>query len=81
MMAIAINETMHTPPTREPAIRDSCCPSSDLYSSGDINTHDTHTLINSRSYCDGDDNSYIHTAEHLGEVKHAPDSFLSPHRT
>lgn len=33
MMPMAINETMHTPPTKEPAIRESCCPSSDLYSS------------------------------------------------
>lgn len=33
-MAIAISETMQTPPTSEPAIRESCCPNSDLYSSG-----------------------------------------------
>lgn len=35
MMAIATNETIHTPPTREPAIKESCCPSSDLYSSAE----------------------------------------------
>lgn len=33
IMAIATSETMQTPPTKDPAIRDSCCPSSDLYSS------------------------------------------------
>lgn len=39
MMVIAINETMHTPPTKEPAISESCCPSSDLYSSTNVHTH------------------------------------------
>ena len=39
MMAIATNETIHTPPTKEPAIRESCCPSSDLYSSAETHTH------------------------------------------
>lgn len=39
MMAIATNDTMHTPPTKEPAIRESCCPSSDLYSSAETHTH------------------------------------------
>lgn len=38
MMAIAISETMQTPPTSEPAIRESCCPNSDLYSSGNRHT-------------------------------------------
>lgn len=35
MMAIATSETIHTPPTKEPAIKESCCPSSDLYSSAE----------------------------------------------
>lgn len=39
MMVIAINETMHTPPTKEPAISESCCPNSDLYSSANMHRH------------------------------------------
>lgn len=38
MIAIAISETMQTPPTSEPAIRESCCPNSDLYSSRNRHT-------------------------------------------
>lgn len=49
MMAIAISETMQTPPTREPAMRESCCPNSDLYSSGNRHTAAVYRISRHRS--------------------------------
>lgn len=58
IMAMAINETMHTPPTKEPAIRESCWPSSDLYSSAV--TTDTESFCLFYIF-----EAYINPAEHF----------------
>lgn len=74
MMAIATSDTIHTPPTKEPAIRESCCPSSDLYSSAEH----THTQIkkNIIFHTPHMFQSCIHTAEHFWKGKYITDSFF-----
>lgn len=53
MMAMAMSETMQTPPTSEPAIRESCCPNSDLYSSGKRDTRPSVVHVHAKSEPDG----------------------------
>lgn len=67
MMAIAMSETMQTPPTSEPAIRESCCPNSDLYSSG--NRHMTAVCKRYCRRCSKPSATRTHPAEHLREGK------------
>lgn len=78
MMAIATNDTMHTPPTKEPAIRDSCCPSSDLYSSAETNTH-THSERRGIIYIVFETLPYTHLSI-SGGGEYKPDSFSLPNK-
>lgn len=64
MMLIAISETTHTPPTKEPAISESCCPSSDLYSSANMHRHTKEVI----RICFYTIMHTIHTHKHCGDV-------------